>query len=67
MSLMTKYCEYCGKELKIVESRFYDTTTGKKLMRYESCNIKDCKHGDHKYRFGILKCKLCGASLWRII
>jgi hypothetical protein len=64
-----KYCRYCGLEMNITPTGFFDQDTGKPTMKY-ACMNKKCKgfcdifgHNYKKTLFSWLfttKCKNCG-------
>lgn len=47
--LTSAYCRICGKKLKIIESKYYNRTTGKKEFYHDDCDVQDCKHGHHSH------------------
>lgn len=57
--IYSRYCSICGKEKQKIQSG-YDPNTVKELYIYTDCDIKDCKHGYHSYKFIYGKCRNCG-------
>jgi hypothetical protein len=61
--LKKRYCTTCGRELP-VEQCGYSSETGKPVFYHTCCPVKDCQHGDHKYRhWWSTTCTICGHKL----
>lgn len=65
-----KYCGICGAK-RPVNGKEFDWDTGKKILTYGRCLVKDCSHGYHAYEVidsGFFKnifdrqkkCRICG-------